>query len=145
MRVHHTKLKGDIGLSKVIADLATKGYVPCVPLSEHQPYDLVAVLPSGKTVRIQVKYASLKKNGTIEMKFKTSWADKKGNHAKYYQESDFDYHAVYCPEKETVLYIPNDAECPTSIRFEETANNQSKNVKWANDFLDICEVMKSVL
>lgn len=137
MRIHHTKVKGDIGLSKVIADLMVKGYVPCIPLSEHQPYDLIAVLPDGKAIKIQVKYASLKKNGTIEMKFKTSWADKKGNHANYYKVSDFDYHAIYCPEKEAVLYVPNNAKCPTSIRFDETANRQDKYVKWASDFLDV--------
>jgi len=137
MTSHHTKVKGDIGLSKVIADLTVKGCVPCIPLSEHQPYDLIAVLPSGTSIKIQVKYARLKKNGTIEMKFKTSWADKNGNHTNYYKESDFDYHAVYCPEKETVVYVPNDRKCPTVIRFDETANNQNKNVKWATDFINI--------
>ncbi|MFC1480602.1 group I intron-associated PD-(D/E)XK endonuclease, partial [Candidatus Omnitrophota bacterium] len=41
--MHHTKSKADLGLAKVIADLIQKGYVPCIPLSEHQPYDLLAV------------------------------------------------------------------------------------------------------
>ncbi|PIV18833.1 MAG: hypothetical protein COS41_03240 [Elusimicrobia bacterium CG03_land_8_20_14_0_80_50_18] len=31
VRPHRTKAKADIGLAKVIADLAAKGCVPCIP------------------------------------------------------------------------------------------------------------------
>ncbi|MDD5427649.1 MAG: group I intron-associated PD-(D/E)XK endonuclease [Candidatus Omnitrophica bacterium] len=58
--MHHTKEKADIGVAKVIGDLAVKGYVPCIPLSEHQPYDVVAISKTGDVFKLQVKYASLK-------------------------------------------------------------------------------------
>jgi hypothetical protein len=137
--VHHTKFKADIGLAKVIADLVGKGCTPCIPLSEHQRYDLIAVLQSGKSVRLQVKYASLKKNGIVDVKFRTSWADKKGIHTRRYKKGDFDYYAIYCPEKEKVLYIPNAKNCPKAVRFDKTANNQKKGIKWARNY----ENMKS--
>ena len=57
--MHHTKVKADIGLSKVISDLVVKGYVP------------------------------------------------------------------------------NSINCPKSIRFDRTANNQARYVKWANNYLNI--------
>lgn len=132
--LHHTKFKADIGVAKTIADLTGKGYIPCVPLSEHQPCDLVVVLDNGSMVKLQVKYAALKKNGTIEVKFRTSWADKHGTHMKRYQEDEFDYYAIYCPEKEMIIYVPNSFDCPKIIRFEKTRNNQGKYVKWANDY-----------
>ena len=135
--MHHTKAKADIGLAKVIADLMTKGHIPCIPLSEHQPYDLVVVLGNGEIVKLQVKYAQLKKNGTVDVKFRTSWADKQGIHTRHYQEQDFDYYAIYCPEKEQVLYVVNTFDCPKSIRFDKPANNQHKNVKWADAYTDI--------
>jgi hypothetical protein len=135
--LHHTKVKADIGVAKVIADLTLKGYVPCLPLSEHQPYDIVVVLDDGSTYKIQVKYATLKENGTIEVKFRTSWADKNGTHIKHYKKGDFDYYAIYCPDKEIVLYIPNSANYPKAIRFEKPTNNQMKFIKWANDYLEI--------
>lgn len=135
--MHHTKFKADIGVAKPIANLLTKGYIPCVPLSEHQSYDLVAVLDNGSAVRIQVKYATLKKNGTIEVKFRTGWVDKYGMHMRDYNNDDFDYYAIYCPEKEVVLYIPNTRDCPKVIRFDRPANNQDKYVKWANDYLEL--------
>ena len=135
--MHHTKTKADIGLAKAIADLVAKGHTPCIPLSDHQPYDLLAVLNNGKVVKLQVKYASLKNNGVIDVKFKTSWVDKNKTHSRRYKKGDFDYYVLYCPEKEQVIYIPNTHDCPKAIRFDKPANNQAKYIKWANAYLDI--------
>jgi hypothetical protein len=135
--LHHTKAKADIGVTRVISDLTVKGYVPCIPLSEHQPYDIVAIKDGIKAVRLQVKYAALKSNGTVDVKSRTSWADKHGTHIKHYSRSDFDYYAIYCPEKEIVLYVPNDSKCPGIPRFEIGKNNQTSFVKWANDYLKL--------
>jgi hypothetical protein len=135
--LHHTKVKADIGVAKTIMDLTLKGCIPCLPLSEHQPYDLVVVLNNGKVVKLQVKYATLKKNGTIEVRFRTSWADRKGVHIKRYREQDFDYYAIYCAGKDEVLYVPNTLNCPKAIRFDKPADSQVKFVKWANDYLEL--------
>ncbi|MDD5432034.1 MAG: group I intron-associated PD-(D/E)XK endonuclease [Candidatus Omnitrophica bacterium] len=135
--MHHTKEKADLGVAKTIADLVSKGHVPCVPLSEHQPYDLVVVLNEGAIVKLQVKYATLKQNGAIEVKFRTSWADKNGSHTRRYSEKEFDFYAIFCPEKDIVLYIPNSLNCPKTIRFDQTHNNQKKYVRWARDYLVI--------
>ncbi|MBP7215924.1 MAG: hypothetical protein KBA46_01435 [Candidatus Omnitrophica bacterium] len=137
--MHHTKVKADLGVAKCISDLVSKGYVPCIPLSEHQPYDIVAISMKGDAFKLQVKYASLQDNGTIEIKFRTSWADKHGTHTKYYGEHDFDYYAIYCPEKDIVLYIPNSKKGPKIVRFDKTRNNQLKNVRWANDYQEVNE------
>jgi len=137
VNLHHTKVKADLGVAKVIADLVDKGYVPCIPLSEHQPYDLIAVLDDGSVVKLQIKYACLKKNGTIDIKFRTSWSDKNGTHTKRYKEEDFDYYAIYCPEKKQVVYIPNTSDCPKAVRFDKPANNQNKYVKWADTYRDM--------
>ena len=135
--MHHTKMKADIGVAKVISDLTVKGYVPCIPLSEHQPYDVVAISKVGEAFKLQVKYASLKSNGTVEVRFRSSWADRNGTHIRHYRKEDFDFYAVYCPEKDRVLYISNDPKCPKAIRFEKTINNQNLHVKWADDYLEL--------
>lgn len=135
--MHHTKFKADIGVAKTIADLVSKGHVPCIPLSEHQSYDLIAVLKDGSIIKLQIKYATLKRNGTIDVKFRTGWADRNGIHMRHYCEKDFDYYAIYCPEKDRVLYVPNKLNCPKAIRFDSPSNNQNKNIKWANDYFEI--------
>lgn len=134
--MHHTKTKADMGLVQVIANLVTKGFVPCIPLSEHQPYDLVAISRQGKPLKLQVKFTSLMKNGCVEVKSKTVWADRNGNHIRKYKKNDFDYYAIYCPEKKVVLYVPNTKNCPTYVRFDKTKNNQNKHVRWAEEYLD---------
>ena len=139
MKLHHTKIKADLGVAKIIADLAVKGCVPCIPLSEHQPYDLLAVLKNGKVIKLQVKYATLKKNGTIDVQFRTSWADRKGVHINHYKNEDFDYYAIYCPEKKQVVYVPNCPNCPKVVRFDKPTNNQNKSVKWAESYLSLEE------
>ncbi len=134
---HHTKSKADLGLAKVIADLVRRGWTPCIPLSEHQAYDLVAVSGQGRTIKLQVKYAGLKKNGVIDVKVSTSWADRNGNHMRRYRASDFDYYAIYCPEKEMILYAPNKRSGPKTIRFERSGNNQSMHIRWAKAFTEL--------
>jgi hypothetical protein len=41
MKIHHTKNKGDLGVLKAQADLYLKGYLVCIPLTEHAPFDVV--------------------------------------------------------------------------------------------------------
>ena len=135
--MHHTKHKADIGLGKVIGDVIEKGFVPCIPLSEHQAYDLVVVDPKGFVIKMQVKYATLKKNGTVNVRFRRNWSDSKGVHTERYSEDEFDCYVIYCPEKQAVLYIPNNFNCPKTVRFVKPKNNQRQSVKWANNYLEI--------
>ena len=88
-------------------------------------------------LKLQVKYATLKPNKTVEVRFRTSWSDKHGTHVRHYSREQFDYYAIYCPEKDIVLYVPNSSDCPKAIRFEKTANNQKCDVKWAKDYLKL--------
>jgi hypothetical protein len=53
---HKTKDKGDLGVAKTIPDLLNHQIRCCVPLSEHLPFDLIAVMPDFATLRrVQVK------------------------------------------------------------------------------------------
>ena len=135
--MHHTKTKADIGLTKVITDLTVKGYIPCIPLSEHQPYDIVAIGAGGKAIRLQAKYATLRQNGIVEVRWRRNWADRHGSHTRSYSQEEFDYYAIYCPQKDVVVYVPNSKRCPKVIRFSDSANHQKKHVHWFRDYLDL--------
>ena len=74
---------------------------------------------------------------SVLMSDRSSWADRNGTHIRHYRKEEFDFYAVYCPEKDKVLYIPNDPKCPKAIRFEKTTNNQNLHVKWADDYLKL--------
>lgn len=103
---HHTKSKGDLAVAATIYALSRQGAVVCCPLTEHASFDLIAVLPDGKTIRrIQVKYLT-SIAGALNLKTTTSWADKNGNHNNCYSLDDLDCFAIFSPEINFVGFIP---------------------------------------
>lgn len=135
--VHHTKDKGDLATVKVIADLTNKGFVVFSPVvCEHLPFDLIGYRDK-KSFRFQSKY---RENG--EIKNKTTWADKNGSHERKYSSDDFDYYAIYIPEKDVICY--------PSIKFGGSTlativPNSPTPFYWYEDFLDLtdCSVKKT--
>lgn len=134
---HHTKDKGDKGTGHVIADLLSKEVQVCLPLSEHLPFDLIAVKPDGTLMRVSVKYRTLKK-GTVSVAFSSYYSDSQGFHAKAVDKSLIDLLAIYCPESKEVYYvIPLQFDKSVTLRVEESKNNQTKGVNLAKDYLTV--------
>lgn len=132
---HHTKDKGDKGTGNVIADLLSKGIQVCLPLSEHLPFDLIAVKPNGTLLRVSVKYRTLKK-GSVYVIFSSSYSDSHGVHTKKVDKSLIDLLAIYCPETKEVYYVvPSDFDRSVTLRIEESKNNQTKGINLAKDYL----------
>lgn len=139
MASHHTKDKGDLGVVMVIADLVRHGVDVYVPLSEHQPSDLIAADRRGRIARVQVKYRTLERTGIVSIDFRNTYSDSHGVHSKLADHSQFDCYAVYCPQTEKVYYlriddIPKESKQYVSLRIVPTANNQKKKVIMASDY-----------
>src|SRR6266849_5630383 len=79
---HHTKDKGDEGLGQVIADLMTNGVQVAIPLSEHLPFDLIAIGEHGGMRRVQVRYRAAANASRLRCELLGSWADRNGNHKR---------------------------------------------------------------
>jgi hypothetical protein len=132
---HHTKDKGDKGTGNVIADLLSKGIQVCLPLSEHLPFDLIAVKEDGRLMRVSVKYRTLKK-GSVIVAFTSSYSDSHGVHIKAVNKSLIDLLAIYCPDSKEVYYvIPSQFDKTVTLRVEESKNNQIKGINLAKDYL----------
>lgn len=132
---HHTKDKGDKGTGNVIADLLSKGIQVCLPLSEHLPFDLIAVKEDGSLLRVSVKYRTLKK-GSVYVVFSNSYSDSHGVHTKEIDKNLIDLLAIYCPETKEVYYvIPSEFDKSVTLRVEESKNNQTKGIHFAKDYL----------
>ncbi len=134
--LHHTKNKGDLGVAKAYCDLVEKGYIVLFPATEHAPFDLVAY-DGIRFVRIQVKYRRVV-NGVLQVNLINWWADKNGSHGKRVDKSQVDVLCVYSPEPDKCYYFRAE-EINTSLTLRITApkNNQSKNVKFADDYLRV--------
>lgn len=129
-KLHHTKNKGDIGLTKVIADLEEKGYGTCLPLSEHLPYDLITDL-NGELKRVQVKYS----NDGIA-KSVTNHVNSNGKAVrKKYNLNDFEIYGLYLPDKNVCAYIPFFSN-QTMVKIRTTIPNSYSYFYWYEDFLD---------
>jgi hypothetical protein len=127
---HITKDKGDLAVYKTMLDLTIKGYDIFTSVSEHLHFDLIAC-KGNKLYRIQVKYSA---GGNIRKK--TSWQDKNGNHTRMYEAYDFDYYAIYLPNKDVVVY-PSISYRGAKITTELPMN--AKPFYWYEDFLDLTQ------
>ena len=135
--MHHTKEKGDLGVLKAQLDLFEQGFMILNPVTEHAPFDLV-VYRGGEFLRIQVKYKSLDKAGAITVHFRSSWADKSGTKMRQIDKNEVDLYCVYCPDTDACYYFdPKQFNRSVTLRVEASKNNQSRNVKYAADFLRV--------
>jgi hypothetical protein len=139
VRGHHTKDKGDIGVAHAIADLADQGFLVLTPLCEHAPFDLVAYR-DGRFLRVQVKYRTPSKNGTLQVHFRTTWSDTNGRHTRATEKYDIDVFCVYDPIGRRCYYIdPKRFGASISLRVEPTRNGQQRNVLDAALFTQVPE------
>jgi hypothetical protein len=137
---HHTKDKGDLAVARVIVDLARAGIRVCLPLSEHLPFDVLAVSPSrGALRRVQVKCATANKRGAAELKLRRTHADRRGTHSTHIRLDETDAFAVFSPETDTVYYVRRD-EIPAEVcsvfvlRLTPAKNRQTARTRLASDF-----------
>ena len=134
---HHTKDKGDIGLGHIIGDLVQVGIQVALPLSEHLPFDIIAISEHGELRRVQVKYRAANE-GVIRTRLGGSWADRNGTHRRRFEPDDFDVLAIYCPEPRLCCYLltgelPSDS---VQLKVSPARNGQVRGVRVATDYTD---------
>lgn len=101
--MHHTKQKGDIGLTKIIADLTGRGYSVLLPISEHQAYDLVVDI-NGVLLKTQVKYISVIDN-TIKIDLRSCYQHGKRTIISAPKIKNMDLIGIYCPDTDECYYL----------------------------------------
>jgi hypothetical protein len=133
---HHTKNKGDLGVAKAYCDLVVKGYLVLFPTTEHAPFDLVAY-DGTRFIRIQVKYRKAVK-GALLVNLINWWSDKNGCHGKQVDKAQVDVFCVYCPDTDKCYYFSAvEVNVSVSLRIDTPKNNQSKNVRFADDYTGV--------
>ena len=135
---HHTKDKGDIGLVCVMADLLKHDIQVALPVSEHLPFDLVAIDPSGQTLKVSVKYRVMSNRGSISVRSQSVWNDRNGTHYRRHGVGDYDAIAIYCPDTDECYYLRASELSPlvTTLRITEPVNNQTRKIHMARLFTD---------
>jgi len=144
---HWTKDKGDIGVGFVVADLMSRGIHVALPISEHLPFDCVAISETLQMRRVSIKFRKMNQHGIISVPLRSIWTDKHGNHIKQHDKTTYDCIAIYCPDTKICYYVRMD-EIDTlllTIRVIPSKNNQKKHVKLAKNFEDPERIFASVM
>lgn len=136
---HQTKDKGDLAVVMALADLRRHGIITCLPISEHLPFDMVAVMPDMTTlVRLQVKYRKTNGYGGIELLFRSNYYNSKKIYSKPIDLTEIDGFAIYNPETDAMYYLSskiiNDKAKSITLRIRPSANNQKHGVWLADNF-----------
>jgi hypothetical protein len=147
---HQTKDKGDLAVAKTILNLRKHGIHVCLPISEHLPFDLIAVMPDMQTLRrVQVKYRTDTGTGTLEVKLRGHYYNSKHIYSKPINREEIDCYSVYSPETRETYYINikeiSESVKAVKIRFIPAKSNRKKDVWTASDYVNptriapICE------
>jgi hypothetical protein len=122
----------------VIADLMTSGVQVAVPLSEHLPFDLIAISEHGAKRRIQVRYRASVDAAQLCCRLGGWWADRHGNHHRAFDASAIDVLAIYCPSPRTFVYLLADELPPAhvNLRLSKARNGQVKRTRDASEYRD---------
>lgn len=143
---HHTKDKGDEGLGFIIADLMSSGIQVALPISEHLPFDCIAISEKGKLLRLSVKYRAINKAGFLELTLRSSWADRHGVHIRKHNKIDYDAIAVYCPNTKLCYYIlitEIDNQTFDLRILEPKKGGKQKTIHWAKDYINAQRLFSS--
>ena len=133
---HHTKDKGDKGVGFVLADLLSKGIQVALPLSEHLPFDCIAISEAGEMRRISIKYRTMV-DGGVKVHRRSSWADGNGVHTRKHARGDYDAFAIYCPDTKKCYYV-RESEVPEVITLRVVPSRRTGrlDVKPAENYED---------
>lgn len=143
---HHTKDKGDIGLACVMADLIKHDIQVALPVSEHLPFDLIAIHHGGGMAKVSVKYRVMRTNGVVKVETRSAWNDRHGTHHRHHDPGDYDAVAIYCPDTEDCYYLLASelAASGRTLRITDPANNQLTGICLARSFIDPDRLFGSV-
>lgn len=136
-----SKIKGDIGLTQVIAQLHKSNITCSLPICEYLPFDLIAINDDCRLSRVSVKYRKLL-NGALEIPVRTISSNSKGYKIKTCNLSHIDAFAIYCPDNNTNYFIPSKLLIgvkSSMILRVDTLDGKIKssvNTNWASNFID---------
>lgn len=136
----HSKHKGTLAETKVVADLYQKGYSVAMVVDDLLPFDLIAVDKDFNMYKIQVKYCRAK-NKVAVLPLRNCMSNKTLSYTKTYTKSEVDVFAMYVPEYDICLYAKSDIldniKRSFTVRFTtKTKSKQVKGIHFSRDYMD---------
>jgi len=127
-----TNQKGDIAEAKVTAKLLELGHTVSEPVNDHSRYDLIS--DDGELHRLQIKYASLDENGSINVSISSSNPNTIESVESTYSSDEVDAFVIYCPDTENVYWVDYDNAPKHKMKLRLRAKIDNPNINWAEDY-----------
>lgn len=141
-----TKEKGDIGLTKIIADLTENNINVSIPIAEHLKYDII-IEKDSKMFRVQARYSKADKNNSyIQVKLKSVWSNKSGSYSVNREKGDYDILAIYCPYTNKCYYLSDEEFDPgaaINLRLTPPKTKNGGVIRMAKDYESIFKAIKN--
>lgn len=102
---HVTQDKGDAGTA-YDRSVTTAGVKIALPLSEHLPFDLIAISNTGALAKVSVKYRTVR-DGKLEVLLRSKWNTAQGTRQRRWGKGEVDVHAIYCPDTTKCYFVPD--------------------------------------
>jgi hypothetical protein len=119
----------------VIFEAVRHGLGVWLPLSGHEPYDLILDV-NGRLLRVQCKWA-VRRGDVIVVTCRRNRRGPNGFMKKVYASGEIDVIAAYCADTEGVYVLPTELSVERTavqLRLRPTRNNQVAGVHQAQDY-----------
>ena len=133
--------RGNKTEAKVTSELLNLGISVSAPVFGNERYDLI-IDRGNELERVQVKtaYGHHNRTGTVAVGFESTVYQSNGKPNKtYYTAGEIDSYVIYCPERDTTLYVPFDETPRTQMNFsfrskDEYNGHNRKAINFAEDY-----------
>lgn len=118
-QTHHTFLKGDIAVTRTLAELYKQGWCCALPVSQHTAVDLIAYRAdlSGK---VSVR--------TVQVKYNTA--------ARCVRYEGVDDIAIYLSDIDKVCFMPVEYANKSTVNIRHTLPNAANEFWWVDDLIE---------
>ena len=129
----NSKRIGNIGEAAVLAKFVEKEIPVYLPFGDNEKADLIIDI-NNTLLKVQVKTSNRLDQGSLI--FNTRSSRGLSSSTVLYSEEDIDLYACYSliTKEIYILYRKDFSQGLTSLRIEESKNNQTKNVNFAKDY-----------
>lgn len=127
-----TNQKGDVAEANVVAKFVELGYIVSEPVNDHARYDLI--VDDGNLHRVQVKYAGLDDEGSINVSISSSNPNTSTSVESVYSPDEVDAFAIYCPDTGDVYWVDYEDAPKHKMKLRLRSKIENPNINWAEDY-----------
>lgn len=123
---------GNLTELQCLTAFVSLGYNVSIPYGDNAKYDFIADI-QGQLIRVQVKTASEKTEGSIKFSCRSTHVNCQGVKNERYTDKDIDYFSTYW-NNQCYLIPVNECSTDKTLRFIPPKNGQTVGISFASEY-----------